>query len=782
MLRNLLKVAIRNILNNRIYSFINIVGLAIGMASCILILLWVTDELSFNGFHRNLDRIFLVPQTQHYQTIGDFTVMPTPFTLSQVLKDENPEIECSTRYEPWFGKRRVTFGDKSFEEQVNFADQSFFDIFSFEFVEGDGKTVLTDPNSIVLTQETAQRFFGNDNPIGKTVRMDEKVNLRVTGVIKNVPRNSDIRFEGLAPTALLAQYGYDLSQWGGNTIITFVLLKDSRQAKDLSKRIENVIRKATNGPTIGALFLFPFKDLHLYSIAGSGGRIRDVVVFSVIAFFILVIACINFMNLSTARSAKRVPEVGIRRVLGATRGQIAKQFFGESVLLAMMSLALALTLVEFLLPSFNQISGKVLRLEDMAASTSIFIVAITALTGMLAGIYPSLVLSSFLPLSILSKTKSGRHRQLSLRRLLVIAQFAVSIGLIVGSSVVYLQLKFMQNKDLGMDLTNVVCFSLDEKLQKSVTDLKAELLENTGIVSVTSASHIPTEIYTNGGGWSWEGMPPNQSALVSMTWTDYDYLKTFDMKVMDGRFYSKQYPADDSISIVINESFAKLMGDKSPVGKVLTYSGYHATIIGVVKDFNFVDLHSKIGPLVMLLRPQSAFLFVKESDKDPEETLAYIENTCKRLDPKFTINCRFLDKSYEEMYSSEQRLGRIFMSFAALAIIISCMGLFGLSSYVSELRTKEIGIRKVLGASMRDIVFLLSKEFTKWVLIANVLAWPVSYYFMHKWLEDFAYRIDIGLETFLLAGSISFTIALITVSYQAIKTALANPVDALRYE
>ena len=783
MLLSYLKIAVRNIFKNKLYSFVNITGLAIGMAACILILLWVTDEINYNGFNKNLDKIFTIPQTQHYQTIGDFTVAPTPIPLAPALKEEIPEIEYITRYESYLGKSKITYDDKTFNQQVNFADPDFFKMFSFDFIEGDKENALKDPSSIIITEEMALKYFGNEDPIGKTLRMDDKYDLRINGIVKNVPKNSDIQFDMLIPITMLENYGYNMNNWGSNMLITYVMLKNPYQYTDISKKIENRLKKELDASTAGRLFLFPFSKLHLYSIRGSGGRIETVIIFSVIALFILIIACINFMNLTTARSAKRSTEVGIKKVVGATRSQIAKQFFGESILLTFISLVFSLLIVELFLPYFNDISHKALTLSQVSFTTILLVLSITIVTGILSGIYPAIFLSSFKPIGTLkSKITSGTSR-FSLRRVLVVLQFAISIILIIATSVVFLQLHFILNKNLGLDKDNIVYLNLSSELQKKPVELKNELLRNSKIKDASVSNLLPIQVYSNGGGWSWEGKDPNEDELVSSMSADNDFLKTYNIKLKEGRFYSKEYPADDSLSIVINESFEKLMGFQNAVGKILSRGdNYHVNIIGVVKDFNFIQLQNKIGPLVIFPESTPRYLSLKINSAGLSETLGFIENTCKKFDSKFVFDYDFIDKTYEKIYESETTLGKIFNSFALLAIIISCLGLLGLASYVAELRTKEIGIRKVLGASVGGIVFSLSKEFIKWVLIANIIAWPVAYYFMNNWLQDFAYRIGISWWIFVLSGGIALMIALATISVQAVKAAVANPVESLRYE
>ncbi len=779
MLKNYVKIAFRNLLRNRLYSVINIAGLAVGMAATILILLWVTNELSFNKFNKNLDRIYVVPQTQHYQTIGDFTVLPTPLPLAQTLKQEYPEIEHATRYGT-LGSVTLTRNNINFSEQIGVADSTFFKIFSFPFLEGDPGTALVSPNSIVVTEETANKLFGNANPIGNTLRLDGRLDLKVTGVIADVPKNSDLQFDGLVSTDLLKNFGVSFTSWNNNSIWTFLLLRSPSQAAWLSNKIAGLLKKHDNDPTTGKLFLYPFKDFHLYSYTGKGGRIQDVILFSMVALLILLIASINFMNLATARSARRATEVGVKKVVGATRFQIAKQFFGESILMALVSLGLALAIVEMFLPYFNQMTDKSLKLGQMDLISFLLILGLTIFTGILAGIYPSIFLSSFKPVSMLKKTGSEISGRFSMRRILVVLQFAISITLIIGTSIVYFQLQYLHNKNVGLKLNNVVYFPVTEKLLKHTNQLENELKSDPHVLGITSSRDIPIMIGSNGGGWSWEGMPADQSALVSFTYGDYGYLKTFDMSLKTGRFFSPKHPGDDSTGVVINESFAKLIGRKAIVGMTLNWD-HPYTVIGVVKDFNFEDLHEAVGPLAIFYTSGARFMCVKVNDNLPA-TLSFIGRTCKEIDPGFAFNYHFLDKTFEQMYVSEQRLGSIVGAFSLLAVIIACLGLFGLSSFSAEVKRKEIGVRKVLGASVPNIMYLMSRELVSWVVIANVVAWPAAYYFMNKWLQTFAYRINMSLWIFVSAAVLALIIAAITTGYQALKAANADPVKSLRYE
>ena len=780
MLRNYMKVSVRNILRNKVYSFINIAGLAIGMAASILISLWIMDELNFNGFNKNLNRIFLIPQTQHYKNTADFTVSPTPIALAPFLKSAYPEIEYATRYDPYEGKALVSYGDKNFNEDITFADPDFFKIFTFTFIEGDPNTALNEPNSIVITKDVAEKYFGDKDPVGKMFRINEKYEFKVTGVIKNIPHNSDIQFTFLAPMKALEDYGVDLNDWGNNRLFTYVLLQKGVSYKTESQKIKTVLQNHTRSPAAGDLFLFPFKDYHLYSIAGSGGRIMSVRLFSIIALITLLTACINFMNLATARASKRTTEVGIKKVVGASRGQIAKQFFGEAFLLTLISSAFAIFLVELFLPVFNEMANKHLLLSKLSGSSIVLMIGIVVLTAVVSGIYPALYLSSFRPISIFRKAVDKRSGNFALRRVLLVFQFAISIFLIISTAVVVMQLHYLVNKDLGFDKENILYFSVDEGVRNNIEDIRNELLKNTNIKDVSCTSHIPFEVYSNGGGWSWEGKDTRQEVLISFLGVDYDFLRTFDVKLLDGRFFSPKFPSD-TLNVVINQTFANIIGNGSIVGKVLSNGNFHSNIIGVVKDFNFTDLQTKTGPLLIYLTKSPNYVFVKVNSHLPE-AISYIRGVYKKLNPAYPFQYHFLDQTYEQSFMSETRLSKIFNGFAILAIIISCLGLFGLASFVAEQKTKEIGMRKVLGASVLQIVKNLTLQFLSWVLLANVIAWPVAYYYLGNWLENYPYRIQMNVWIFIGSGLMALLIAAITVSLQALKAATANPVESLRYE
>ncbi|MCL5021273.1 MAG: ABC transporter permease, partial [Bacteroidetes bacterium] len=736
---------------------------------------------SYNNFNKNLDRIFLVAQTQHYKNMGDFTVSATPTALGPYLKSEYPEVQYATRYTAFMGERSVSRGEKSFNEIVKYADPDFFNIFSFDFLEGSPQNALTDPHSVVVTKETAEKLFGTDDVLGKTVRIDVKHDFKITGVIQNIPDNSDISFDLLAPMQALDDFHADLNDWGNNRLNTYVLLRKGIAFKAESRKIKAVLQQHVQASTAGDLFLFPFKDYHLYSISGSGGRIQTVRLFSLIALITLLIACINFMNLATARASKRSTEVGIKKVVGANRHQIATQFFGEALLLTVISLVLAMLLAELFLPAFSRLAAQKLSLSTLSLGSILVIVGLALAAGVIAGVYPAIYLSSFTPFSILRKGGKSGGGQSGLRRLLVVVQFSVSIFLIVCTLVVTGQLHYLISKNLGFDKQNIVYFPADGNIIGNLGSVKSELLRDTEIRDVSCASNLPFEVYENGGGWSWPGKNPKQDVLISFLGVDYGFTKAFDIRMAEGRFFSKDFPSDTVNNVVINETFARIIGKKNIVGTVLTSGNQSYHVVGVMKDFNFTNLLTKTGPLLMYLSNSPRFVFVKISRHLPE-VLGYIKKVYAEFNPGLPLQYHFLDETYERSFEGETRLSKIFNDFSVLAIIISCLGLFGLASFVAEQRTKEIGIRKVLGASSLNVVKDLTFQFMIWVIVANLIAWPTAYYYINNWLQGYPYRINLSIWLFALAGFLALFIAGLTVSFQAIRAATTNPVESLRYE
>jgi putative ABC transport system permease protein len=781
MLRNFFVITIRNFLRQKGYSFINITGLAVGMAVCILIVLWVRDELSYDRFHEHIDELHLVAMTQEYST-GDICVPMSPAPLAAALKETFPEIINVTRVTQW-GTTPISYGEKSFSQSALFADPQFLNMFTFPLLQGDPTSALSNKHSIILSQELAHKLFGDENPMGKTVTLRTSLQFTVTGIVHNSPDNSSITYDFITPFEFLSEFGYDLSNWGNNNYFTYVQIQQDIPYQEASQKVSTFFKEhRSEGKK--TLYLHPLSHLHLRSQHWNwGGNIRQVQIFSMVAVLVLVIACINFMNLSIAQSLKRTREIGLRKVIGAKRLQLIWQCLGETALLSLGALLLAVVLVELLLSTFNQLCGKQLSLSFLNVDIVIGLLAIIVVTGLIAGGYPAVVMSSLEPASALRGAIDVGPRKSLLRKVLVTVQFTISIALIIVTGIVSLQLSYMQNKKLGLNKDHIVYMRMRGGIAKNYQAVKAQLLQHQGITHVTAASHTPEYIGSNGGGWDWEGKDTDTDILMGFGWFGFDYAQTFDIEMAQGRFYLNEYASDSTEAVVVNEKALQIMGMDDPIGKRLTWSGRDYTIIGVVKDFHFKPLAHKIEPLVLFFNPNFFYhVFIKILPHDVTNTLTYIEDVHSKYNPQYPFTLNFLDQDYAYQYRNEMRMQTIFSYFAGLAILISCLGLLGLAAYMAEKRTKEIGIRKVLGASIPNILGLLSKEFIALVGIANVVACPLAYYAMNQWLQNFAYRIDISWTVFALAAVLALLIAMVTVSTQAIRAALANPVQSLRYE
>jgi len=796
MLKNYFKIALRNLIRSKGFASINIFGLAVGLTCCILILLWVRDELSYDRFHENGTNLYRVVQdiqfSDHVTTWG---ISQGP--LAPSLEEQIPEIVQAARFT--FSNRRFWYEDAYFEESGGYADQSFFSMFSFPIIQGDPDKVLLDPASILVSRDMADRIFGGTDPVGEVLYIDpprarsdnsESTVFTVTGVFENVPDNSTLRFDYVIPFIFGRQIGFTVDRWGNSSFSTLVLLDNNVSPGVVNAKIADFLEDYPTIEENAQLRLQPFTDIHLHSNLeydyGGLGDIRFIYIFTIIATFILLIACINFMNLTTARSTSRAKEVGMRKVTGARRGDIIKQFFGESILLAAISLVIALALVKLFIPGFNDLSGKELTL-DLIHNLDIVLglVSITVLTGIIAGSYPALYLSSFRPVHILKGVGIQGSRQLNFRNGLVIFQFSLSIFLIIGTMVVNSQLEYLKNKDLGFKKEHIIFMSKQEDLSAKFESAKYEMLQYTGILNVTAMSNLPSYGYTFSNSlWGWEGKAKDDEILFRAAFVDYDYFKTLGIEMVSGRAFSQDFASDTS-AVIVNETAARVMGLENPVGTNMTTPSVSTPlpIIGMVKDYHFRSLHLAIEPLILiLLPPNSRTIAVSISSDDVPGTLAFIESIWKKYVPSFPFEYGFLDERLNNLYLGEQSAGTLVKYFSILAILISCLGLLGLAMHTAERRTKEIGIRKALGASVAGIVLLLSKSFSKWVLLANILAWPAAYYAMSRWLSEYAYRTAIGPELFVFAGLLALVIALLTISYQAVKAARSNPVDALKYE
>jgi len=782
MIWNYIKSAIRNIRKQKGYALINILGLSIGLAATILIMLWVVNELSFNRNNENASKIYRVVQQQMY-TSGPLTTPCMPGPMAGDLKRDFPEFIDVFRFYEISGV--VSYGDRRFADYVQMADSGLFSVFSFNFLQGSPETALQ-PYTTILSQKGAEKYFGDENPIGKVIKLNDELSLKVNGVIENPPENSSFDKEIFVPFHHLEDLGWTLDRYGWNTFYIYVQLPKNVEYTAVNEKIKHYMREVRDDDELEVeMFLFPLTKERLYSYTGSPAQITGIYIFSIIATFILLIACINFMNLSTARASKRGREIGLRKVVGAQRRQLTMQFISESVLMSFFALLIAIILVILLLPTFNDLTEKNLSFDLLNPFTLLALIAIALLTGLIAGSYPALYLATLNPLKTIRKSTGGISGNPWFRRSLVVFQFVLSIGLIISTIVIYRQVTYIQGKNLGMNKENVIYARIRGDLDESFYDFKSKVLQNPNVLNVSRSSHLPFYVGSNSGGLDWLGKDSDDDVLIGFERADYDYIETMQMEMADGRFFEKGYSTDTS-AVVLNESAIKTMGMEDPVGKWISFGEEESdrfTIVGVIKDFHFLPFNHEIEPLSIFFgQERSTFMLVKVDGQNTESAIEHIENTWNSFLPAFPFEYKFLDEYYGRIYSDETRLAKLLKYFAILAIIISCLGLFGLASFTAEQRTKEIGIRKVLGSSIGKIILLQQKEFILIVVVANIISWPLTWYFMNDWLNSYAYKIHLSAMFFIIAGVLSLAITILTVFFLAYKAALKNPVDAIKFE
>lgn len=784
MWTNYIKTAFRKFQRNKGSFFINVVGLAIGLACSILILLWVMDELSVNRFHSKIDRIYTVMEHQYYSD-GVNSIPNTPGVLAPALKEEIPEVEHAITM-TWNQDHLFTVGEKSFKENGFYAREDFFKIFSFHLLSGSPAQVLKNPQSVVLSKSMADKYFGSaDKAVGEAVVIDQDKSYTVSGVFEDAPDNSTLQFDYVIPFKGWIARNDWAREWGNNGPFTYVTLKEGASEQAVETKILNFIQERVEESDT-ELFLHPFADAYLYSRFENkkvvGGRIEYVRLFSVVAFFILIIACINFMNLSTARSTKRAKEVGIRKAIGATRNSLVGQYLGESILISFFALFLALLLVEGFLPVFNDLTEKSLAIDYGNIQMMSILLGVSLLTGFIAGSYPALYLSSFGSVETLKGTIKSSFGEKFVRKGLVVFQFSLSIILIISTILIYNQIQYVQSKNLGYKIENLIRLPIEGNLDDQWDIFRQELQSNPDVKAVSRASTSFLGRNSNTGGVSWPGKDPNEHILFEMVRGDYDLLETMGMNLAAGRSFSREFGADTS-RIIVNKRALEVMGMDNGVGKVIDFWDGKWEIVGVVQDFHFQQLHYNIEPLIFMLDPKNTWVsFIRVRSDNMSKTLADIESVYKQINPDYPFDYEFMDQQYASMYRSETRIGELAKYAALLAIIICCLGLFGLSAFTAEQRTKEIGIRKVLGASVHNLVIMLSKDFTKPVLFAIAISVPVSWFLMSNWLDDYAYRIDIGWWVFVLGSGLALLVAWLTVSWQSIKAAMMDPTKSLKTE
>ena len=804
MFRNYLIVAFRNITRHKGYSLINILGLAIGMALCVLILLYVQDELSYDAFHENADRIYRVARIEDHN--GDLVpYMNIGFATTDFLKLDFPDafdiaVRIFATGEVW-----TKYEDRLFKEgRLYVVDGTMFDIFTFDFLAGQPENALNEPNTAVLNQSTAEKYFGTDEALGKmiTVDMPGAPLLKVTAVVKDLPPQSHFHPDILVslPTIMNDQnIRFFESDLRGNTVWSYILLREGYPVENLESRLPEFLNKNLNEnqkKEIKSFYLQPLRDIHLRSSTDpyteiepeNTGNVTYLYIFSVIAVLVLLVACINFMNMATARSARRAHEVGLRKVVGAHKSQLVKQFIGESLFISLVALPLALALAHLSLPVFNSISGKEMTITYLN-NPILFVsmLGIVLFVGFVAGSYPAFFLSSFRPINVLKgKMQIGRSGGL-FRKILVVGQFAVSIGFVVGVLIVLQQLNFMRSGDLGFDRENVLVlnFFLPESAQERMNKmefLKNEYLNHPAVLNVAKASGAPSDIRRIINGRI-DGMSEDDAKMMVQVGVDYEYLQTLNIDLLDGRDFSREFSTDLRQAYIINEAVAQELGLEAPIGKTMYLGTDKGTIIGVMKSVHWEPKRRLIFPMVFLVNPQMfTKMVVRISHQDVPATLAFLEQKWNEQITTRPFEYQYLEDMIDSLYKSERRLGGVVLSFAVLSILIACLGLFGLASFTAEQKTKEIGIRKVMGATVPGVVLLLSREFGKLILIANIIAWPLSYYALRTWLQNFYYRITIGFELFLFAAVLVMLIAFVSISYQSIKAALTDPATAIRYE
>ncbi len=800
MIKNYFTIALRNILKHKFFAIINILGMTIGVTACLLIMLYISDELSYDKFHSNGDRIY---QVGLHGKIGGQDIMTanTCPPMAAALVADIPEVEAATRIEG-YGQLVMKIADKSFtEERIFYADSNFFEFFSFKLLEGDVKNALKEPNSLVLSENSAKKIFGTEPAIGKlvTVGTDNKT-FKVTGIAANCPANSHFRFNIL----ISAVSSENLKQniWLNNGMYTYFLLRENSSVQAVNKKYENLVDKYV-GPEVekfmgtslkqmkeagGAYGYYSTKlsNIHLHSVSQDGiepgGSVMYVYFFGGIGMFIIIIACINFMNLSTAKSAGRAKEVGLRKTLGSLRSQMVWQFLAESVMYSLVAVLLSLVICYILLPSFNLLAGKELAMNVLGQPIFIAgIIGLIVLLGLLAGSYPAFYLTSFTPVEVLKgKVKAGLKSK-GIRSMLVVLQFGLSIFLIIFTIVVYQQIQFMQEKNLGIDKNNIIVINSASRLGNNKETFRNSLKQQTGISQVSyTNNNFPGVNNTT----VFKTADSDQDHIMGLYVADYDHQAVMKFELKEGRFFSKDFPSD-SLAIVLNEAAVREFGWKDPLNHEILYNGNSSNqrlkVIGVMKDFNFESFKTKVRPLSVMLTQNSNRLMVRY-EGNPTAVVASIEKLWKQNAGNEPINYSFLDDNFDELFRAEQRMGKIFSIFSGLAIFIASLGLFALATFTAEQRTKEIGIRKAMGATTFGLTLLLSREFTRLVLIAFIPAAGLGWYISNNWLKDFAYRIDVNPLVIILSGVLAIVIAWVTVSFQSIKAARSNPVESLRYE
>lgn len=783
MLLNYLKISFRKFTRQKFYSLLNIFGLATGMATVILIMLYVLDERSYDRFHRHEKDLYRVVENQYYSGQPVFPVAVTPGPLADGLRAEFPEVQRSTRMQR--GWNSFQYHETRFDTEGIYVDDDFLSMFDFPFMKGDTATALREVNSIVVTEELAKKLFGAEDAMGKTLKVNRDRDVVVTGILKDIPHNSHIRFDYMMPMSRRLIESPSLKDgWGSNSLYTYVLLVPGASREAFDAKIQKYL-KTKMDESVTELFLQPISDVHMgevHFVADSGhtGNKQYVQIFSVVAIFILIIACINFMNLATARAIKRAKEVGLRKAIGAYRYQLVVQFLGESVMVALVALCIALLFVDLLLSPFNVLTQKSLTIDYLNLTSGIIPICLlaTIFTGLLAGSYPAIFLSSFQPTHVLKGIATGRSAGGTFRKILVVVQFCISIVMICGTLVIYSQMEYIRNIDLGWQRDNMILIPN----ARNYVALKPRLLNYPQIKGVSASNQHPSYVQNSTSGIGWRGKSEEDVLLFHIQGVDYDYIETMKMEILMGRSFSKTSPGD-TLSTLINEEAMKVLGFENPIGEYLTAGeGEKYQIIGVVKNFHFKSVHDRIEPLLLYIDRGDASNMMVRVEGDVKAAVKNIEKEWKATSPEQLFSYSFLNEDFDNLYKSESQTGTIFRYFSVLAIVISCLGLFGLAAYTTEQKSKEYGIRKVFGASVSRLFYMASAEFLILVILAFVISVPVAWLWMTHWLDTFAYHVELTWGIFATAGLVAMFIALMTVSYQAGKVGMVNPARTLRAE
>ncbi|RPH34149.1 MAG: ABC transporter permease [Bacteroidales bacterium] len=782
MLSIQLKNSFRIAVKNKVFTAVNIIGLGIGLACFMLIMLWVRNEMTYENFNPNANRIYILNKLNNIGT-GTTTTQSLPYLLGPEIKQKIAGVETFVRTYP---KHAVVSKDEIIfrETKILAADTNFFKVFPYKFINGNSDNALSSPYSVVLTSEIAKKYFGANNPIGQSIRIRVGISdlYTITGVIEDLPSNTIMDFDFVLPIDPLFRNKKDQISWYSHMFDTYIQTSTPIECESFNSKLTDILNQHySEGTPKDSIIVQPLIDEHLYSPEGNRTGMQYILIFSIIAVFILVIACINYINLATAIASKRMREVGLKKVIGATKFELILQFLLEAFIQTIIAMIFAIVAIELLLPTFIELTGKEISWNYFDIINLMFMLGLIVIITIISGAYPAFYTSSFQPTSVFRGASESGRSKITLRKILVIVQFTVAVVLIISTGIIYYQLKFIQNKELGYDKENLLYMPFDKNIGKKYEAFKKELLSNPSITNISRCSEIPSRIKNKMNGLTWEGKTENTSGHFYFESIDADFIRTMNLKVVAGRNFSDDF-LTDSINYIFNEKAVKLMGFKDPIGQQFELDGPPGKIVGVVRDYNIEPLTNDIAPLMFIMwRDWYWTLIVRVNPENLNKTIKYIENTWKQFAPDSPFEYDFISNNLQRQYKAEQRMSKLVTIFSILIVIITTIGLFSLATYTAQQKTKETGIRKVLGARVLDIISLFTLSFVKWVVIANIIAWPIAWYLCDKWLQDFAYRVEISLLIFPLIALATILLAIVTISFQTWKTANLNPVESLRH-